>query len=202
MSINGKNKIIVGGIWGALIFFLLAGSLEAANISFYPSGFTPAETAESVTKMVLSALQKIVGILATIMIVAGGVTYALAGVGANESLAGTAKKMIGAAIIGFVIILAGPILLEEIKKDIPMVSNIGEAQSFKQIAEKILSTLLQIIGVVATIGMVMGGVFYLTAIVDSNNTEKAKKAISYSVIGLAISAGALVILNKIMEFFG
>ena len=62
----------------------------------------------------------------------------------------------------------------------------------------ILSSIILIMGIVAVIFIIIGGVNYITSSGDSNKVKKAKDTILYSVIGLVICALAFVIVNFVI----
>ena len=62
----------------------------------------------------------------------------------------------------------------------------------------ILNAIILIMGIVAVIFIIIGGVNYITSSGDSNKVKKAKDTILYSVIGLVICALAFVIVNFVI----
>ena len=62
----------------------------------------------------------------------------------------------------------------------------------------ILSSIILIMGIVAVIFIIIGGVNYITSSGDSNKVKKAKDTILYSVIGLIICALAFAIVNFVI----
>lgn len=62
----------------------------------------------------------------------------------------------------------------------------------------ILNAIILIMGIVAVIFIIIGGVNYMTSSGDSNKTKKAKDTILYAVIGLIICALAFAIVNFVI----
>ena len=59
----------------------------------------------------------------------------------------------------------------------------------------LMKWLLLILGAIAIIGFVISGIFYLTSAGEDDRIEKAKKGMTYSVVGVIVGlAGAVVIL--------
>ena len=63
----------------------------------------------------------------------------------------------------------------------------------------ILKGIILILGVVAVIFIVVGGVNYMTSAGDANKIKKAKDTILYAVIGLIICALSFMIVNFVIE---
>ena len=63
----------------------------------------------------------------------------------------------------------------------------------------ILNAVVGVLGIVAVIVIVMGGVGYMTSGGDPGKTKKAKDTILYGVIGLIIVALSFVIVNFVIK---
>ncbi|HLB50558.1 MAG TPA: hypothetical protein VJL38_00055 [Patescibacteria group bacterium] len=84
-----------------------------------------------------------------------------------------------------------PVAIAGVISDAPRVATVmGDALQF----------LLSILGVCAIIGLVVAGILYLFSSGDERQIEHAKTATKYSIIGIAVALGALVILNAIAGF--
>ena len=62
----------------------------------------------------------------------------------------------------------------------------------------ILNGIILIMGIVAVVFIIIGGVNYMTSSGDANKTKKAKDTILYAVIGLIICALAFAIVNFVI----
>jgi hypothetical protein len=69
--------------------------------------------------------------------------------------------------------------------------------SIFNIVENILFWLLAIIGVVSIIGFIIAGIMYLTAAGDETQAGKAKKALTYSIIGVIVGLSGFVVLQAV-----
>lgn len=196
-----KSKTIAFFI--LLILFFSLGILNFSYAQGEPLTFVNPlryNTVESVMQNLLDNLQKIIGVLAVLFVVIGGLMYILSA--GDEKKVETAKKIITGALIGLAIVLAAPAFLREIGEALGWNNNsYASATSLKTIAERILNFLLSIAGVVAIIFLVVGGLTYITAYGDEKRIETGKKIILYSVIGIAVIMGALVIVNQLTTFF-
>jgi hypothetical protein len=73
--------------------------------------------------------------------------------------------------------------------------NPRDVKGAEDIIINIIGLLLSLGGVVAVVSLVYSGIIYLTAGDDSGKTETAKKNITWALIGLAMAAGALLIVQ-------
>lgn len=71
----------------------------------------------------------------------------------------------------------------------------GNADSIRTIVQTILNSIIAVMGIVAVIFIVIGGVNYMTSQGDPGKLKKAKDTILYAVIGLVICALAFAIVN-------
>ncbi|MBP9728279.1 MAG: hypothetical protein KBD27_02780 [Candidatus Moranbacteria bacterium] len=194
--------------------FLLVASLFFVFIAFvFVQDTTPALAAsyanplkfnslEGVLGDALAFMQNIIVVLAIIFIVVGAVLYITSA--GNESQMKTAKSAITAALIGLALGIAAPSFLKEISAALgwgAVDAAIANAQTLTSVAGKVLNFLLSITGVIAIIMMVIGGLVYLTAGGDESKAEVGKKIVTYAMIGVVVSLGALVIVTQIVKFF-
>ncbi|MGB4834347.1 MAG: pilin [Candidatus Moraniibacteriota bacterium] len=66
-----------------------------------------------------------------------------------------------------------------------------------QIIATTLSWLLAILGFIAVIGFVISGILYLTAAGNETQIEKAKSAMTYSIIGVIVALMGYVIIQAV-----
>ena len=65
-------------------------------------------------------------------------------------------------------------------------------------ANKVINTLLYIVGILAVLMIVYGGVQYATSAGDAGKVQKAKNIILYAVVGLLIAILAYAIVNFVV----
>ena len=150
----------------------------------------------------LFAVQGIVAALAVVMIVIGGIIYITsAGDSGRVTLA---KNAIWAAVIGLALAVAAPSFLKEIynilRQD-PNNAQVDNAISLTEVALNLLQVLLNIVGALAVLMMVIGGIIYITSAGDGTRIDTAKNIIKYSVIGLVFALVSLVIVTQIANIF-
>lgn len=71
-----------------------------------------------------------------------------------------------------------------------------------QIISSTLSWLLAILGFIAVIGFVIAGILYLTAAGNETQAEKAKNAMTYSIIGVIVALMGYVIIQAVNSWLG
>lgn len=165
-----------------------------------PLSFT---TVNDLLGRVLTFLQSFIVILALIFIVIGGFIYVTSG--GDSGRITTAKNCITAALIGLAIGIAAPAFLRQISEILgwnaaTTPAGVGTSLTLIQIATNILNFLLSIVGVVALIMLVAGAFMYLTAAGDEDRIDTGKKIVKYSIIGITIALGALVMVRQVANF--
>lgn len=125
----------------------------------------------------------------------------------DEKRITTAKNCWMGAVIGLVIVLAAPSLLRDIRSVLGASGTSGSspvdsAIGLKQIALNVLNLLLSVVGIIAIISLVVGGIMYMTSYGDEKRMETGKKIFTYSIIGVVISLASLVIVRQIGTLMG
>ncbi len=160
------------------------------------------DTVEGFVASVMAAVQDIVVVLAILAIVIGGVLYVISA--GNSGLMTTAKGAITGALIGLAVVIAAPSFLKEVYtivggKDAP--SQLKDALSLTQIAMKTLEFLLGIVGIIAVIMLLIGGIAYMTSGGDSKRADVGKEIVKNALIGIAIVMAALILVKQVVAFF-
>jgi len=155
------------------------------------------DTVEGLATNLLSTLRTIIVVLSIIFIVLGGVFYIISA--GNEKMMTMAKGSITASMIGLAIGIAAPSFLKEIYTIMGGTGGITPPAglSLSQIATNFLNFLLAIIGILALIMLIIGGITFLTSAGDEDRYKTGKKIVTYAIIGIAVSLAALVIVKQI-----
>ena len=74
-------------------------------------------------------------------------------------------------------------------------ANASTGSGLEVVVQNIINAIIGLMGLVAVVFIIIGGVQYMTSTGDSGKTAKAKNTILYAVIGLVICALAAVIVN-------
>ncbi|MDZ7612176.1 MAG: TrbC/VirB2 family protein [Candidatus Moranbacteria bacterium] len=186
-----------------ILFFFFISSAKALNAGYQYDNPLPFSTITGFLERILVSIQNIIGWLAVIMIVVGGVVYITSG--GNSKQMTWAKGIIVYSLVGFAIAVAGPSLLREIKDIIVGYKGqsgniIEEANSIKDILLNILEFLLTAFGILALLSFIVSAIFYLTSGGDRSRTEKAKKGVIYSIIAVVVAGGSLILVKQIIAF--
>lgn len=78
---------------------------------------------------------------------------------------------------------------------------ITDAPSISTVGMRILNYLLSVAEIIAIIALVISGILYFVSAGDEKKVELAKRAVNYSVMGVAMALGGLIIVKLIGEFF-
>jgi hypothetical protein len=154
----------------------------------------------------LTQLQAVIGWITVIMIVVGGLVYITATGRSSQIELG--KKIITYALLGFILAVAAPSILKEIfdlassGKGSPGSDVIEGAQEIKVIVGDVMTFVIALVGVIATIAFVITGIQFIAAGGDSSKAEKAKKGLTYAIIGIAVSGAALILVREILKLMG
>ena len=68
-------------------------------------------------------------------------------------------------------------------------------QSIFDIITNILAWLLAILGIVGVIGFLIAGILYLTSAGDKDQIDRAKRAMTYSIIGIIVGLSGVVAIR-------
>ena len=192
-----------------LLFILTALTCTAASVNVKIINPVGTPTLTGFLENIMSHLLSIIAYVAVLFIVIGGIMYVMSGMGGgNDNLKKLAQNTLTFAIIGLALAVAGPSFLKELKTivlgsptaDVQM--NLNRAPSLVEIVQRALSFLLSIVGVLAIIGLVLGGIMYIFAAGSVDVAKRATKMIGYSLLGIIVSGTALIIVKKVAELIG
>ncbi|TXH06508.1 MAG: hypothetical protein E6R05_01550 [Candidatus Moraniibacteriota bacterium] len=176
-------------------------------VSFFPILFQNPLKFNNIPDLLTTLLSSLLGLIVTlalIMIVVGAFLYITSA--GDEGRMETGKKTILAALIGLALGIAAPAFLREIGSILGWTSalptGVGTSLTLIEIASRVLSFLLTIIGILAIIMLVIGGIMYLTAAGNEDQIDRGKKIVKYSLIGITIALAALVLVRQLAAFFG
>jgi hypothetical protein len=78
---------------------------------------------------------------------------------------------------------------------------IADAPSFQKIGTNVLNFLLSTFGIIAIIALVISGMLYFFSAGDEKRMETAKQSAKYSVLGIIIAMGGMILVKMIGQFF-
>lgn len=160
-------------------------------------------TVEGLLDSILGFLQASIVILSLIMIVIGSLVYMTAG--GEEGKLKTGKYIITASLVGLALALAAPTFLKEVGNILGWngVNNAAanQAKTITEILTTALNFLLSIVGIIAIIMLIIGGLMYLTSAGDEERMNKGKSIVVYSLIGITVALSALVLVTMVVGWF-
>lgn len=186
-----------------IIFILLvfaAVNFCSAQTIEIPNPLQDVSEVQDLLTKVLDWLRTVIVAISLIFIVIGALFYITSA--GNDKRMETAKSAITASLIGLAIGLAAPTFLKEITTILgygATEEEVTAAKSFAEIALSTLEFLLSIVGVLAIIMLVAGGIMYLSSAGDEDRIKKAKGIVLYSIIGIVVALGALVLVTQIAK---
>lgn len=74
----------------------------------------------------------------------------------------------------------------------------GSADNLETVAKRVINVILYIVGILAVVMIIIGGVQYTTSAGDQAAVTKAKNTIMYGLIGLAVAVLAYAIVNFVI----
>lgn len=163
-----------------------------------------------VASVIRAASAVVIG-LALIFIIIGGILYMLSA--GNEERMGVARRMIVYAVMGIAIVIGAAVFLKEIAAALGggsggFLANFSGASQFTQgtpsmaqVLERAISLVLTSLGMLGIIGIIIGGLWYLNSGGDQQRMEIGKKTLLYSILGLVIAIGSLIIVKQIAALF-
>ena len=195
---------------GLFLFPELANGALYNPIEATTGNGLPDEMMVSLISTILDTVYKIVVGLSLIFIVIGGIMYMVSS-GNDEKMA-KAKKIVIYAIMGLAIAVGAAIFLKEIATALGIrndlftvggdnIEKLEDVEGMQTVMGKVISLLLTSLGMLGIIGLVIGGIWYLNAGGNEDKMEIGKKTLIYSVLGLVIAIGSLIIVKQIAVLF-
>jgi MFS family permease len=191
-----KNKKILIHLFSALVFVALARTAQAVTIGVEnPLGYETVE--DLVNNSIRPYLMYIVGGVTIVFIAVSGILYILGGAGQNENMIRWSKMSLFGAILGLVVILAAPIIIDELYFIVTGQQKNFSELSASQILMRAINFLLAIVGIIFLISMLIGGIWFFAAGSDESKLELGKKTLRNSIIGLVVALAAMIIIRQL-----
>jgi hypothetical protein len=111
----------------------------------------------------------------------------------------TAFLALGAVVLTPVVTLAAP--AEDIQAGVNAAGGDNGGGDLGTNLQNIVNILLYVLGAIAVIMIVIGGIRYATSNGDAGSVKSAKDTILYSVIGLIVAIMAYAIVNFVLTAF-
>lgn len=78
---------------------------------------------------------------------------------------------------------------------------ITSAPSISKVGMNVLFFLLSVAGIIAIISLVLAGTMYLIFAGDEKKIRTAKTAVTYSIMGIVLAMGGLIVIKLVGQFF-
>jgi hypothetical protein len=157
------------------------------------------------TKLIITFIKYFIGGVAVLMIVRNGMR--LITMGSDESKIAEDKKNLFYSIFGLLLIILADTVINQVfyKVDLTRYPSVGGAQPGVDAARGVkeivgfTNFVVSIIGPLAVLVLVAGGVMYMTAAGDESKMTKAKRVIISALIGILIIYGAFAIVSTFIS---
>lgn len=161
------------------------------------------DSVEGFLTNILVTIRQIIVLLALVFMVIGAFIY-VTSAGEKDNIE-KAKKTMTSAMIGLALGIAAPSFLKEIGSILGWSGTnnaaVAAAPTLSTIATNVLNFLLSTLGIVALVMMIIGATMYVTAAGDEDRVDTGKNIFKYSLIGVLLAMGSMVLLRQIAVFF-
>ena len=182
----------------ALLIFLLIGAKASLAADIELPNPVNVQTVDAFLQNVSSYLKGVAGFIAVVFIVIGGIMYMVSA--GNKEMMERGKRTLLYALGGLAVVFAAPVFYNEIKN---IVGGGGvSGPTLAPIAIRTLNLLLSITGTLAIVSLVVGAIWMFTAMGDQDRLELGKKTVIYSIVGIVIVVGSLIIGKQVAAFLG
>ena len=208
-SVKTQRKGITYGVIGLLMISVAGPIAEVfdfrqGNILENPDEFIErAQLFDDTTRIVITFVKYFLGSLAAFMFIRSGAM--MIGQGYSEETVTREKKNILIAAAGLLTVFASELLVRRIFYDAEYndaasetVIALNQNELITQIVA-ITNIVVSFVGPIMMLGIVAGGVLYITAGGDEERTGLAKKILINSVIGVAIIYGAFALVSTLIS---
>jgi hypothetical protein len=110
------------------------------------------------------------------------------------------KKIVSLAVLTGLFCLATLVSAESVTIPNPLAQ--GGVNNFTDLLLKIAQGVSVVIGILGTIMLLVSGILYLTSAGNPEKINKAKAALIYALVGIAIGATAEVIVSIVLGIIG
>ncbi len=157
---------------------------------------------DDTTGMVVTFIKYLLGSLAALMFIRAGATLVMSG-GSEEDIS-REKKNLAYASGGLIVVILSDLVIRKILFDAEFNSDTSEtvvAINQNELVTQIVAVtnlLVTFVGPIMMLGIVIGGILYVTAGGDEERTGLAKKIIINCIIGVAIIYGAFALVSTVI----
>lgn len=173
----------------ALSDFAFAMSTEVGDVENF---------GEFVSEIWAWASQIIFGV-SIITIIVGGIVLMLSG--DDERNVNIGKTIIKSALFSSVLIAFSAVLLKVLHKPTINIDGPAKLSDASMVVSNIIYYLLGIVGGIAVIALIIGGLRLISSGGDFEKTRSAKNSVKFAVLGLIVSLTSFVVLKFVISPF-
>ena len=165
----------------------------------YSSQSTLQEAATAGSKQIRGIYELIAymsGAIAILMIVLAGFRYVTSG--GNEDMMGKAKRQIGYAVVGLLLIGIAEFAVKDIIFP-AQGAKVSDVEQFKKLVVNLTNFISGFLTTIAAIMYIYAGYIYVTAFGNEDATGKAKKVMVGATIGFFLAMAAFAIVNTTVK---
>lgn len=178
---------------------IVLGTLAVANFASAWNNLLPCSSIRACILMMVDNLINVVVGLTVVVIIVAGMMYLFSG--ANIELAEKAKKTLIGAVVGFAIVLGSKFIITEVGCALGWKGATGCGVAAKSMITRAITFLFSIVGIIALIGIIIGGILHIGSAGDESKAKSAKKILVSSVIGLVIALLSATIIRQLEKIF-
>ncbi len=208
-TVKNQRKSMTWGIIGLLIISIAGPIAEvfdfrAGNFISDPEKLVErAGLFDDTTRIVITFVKYLLGGLASLMFIRAGAVMVVSG--HNEEDVTREKKNLALGAAGLLLIMFSEIVVRKVfyvtdfNEDTGTTEVAIDQSEFVQQLVAITNLVVTFVGPIMMLGLVAGGVLYVTAGGDEERTGLAKKILINSVIGVVIIYGAFALVSTIIS---
>ncbi len=153
---------------------------------------------EGILKMTDNLMLIVVGVTVVVIIIAG-LFYLFSG--ANIELMEKAKKTLIGACLGFAIVIGSKTIINEVGCALGWTGATACGTGAKLMITRMITFLFSIVGIIALIGIVIGGIMHMGSAGDESRAKSAKNIMVSSIIGLGIALLSTIVVRQLEKLF-
>lgn len=216
MVVNGDNEENVktqrkSMVWGIIGLLMISIAGPMAEVFDYREGnfvtdgdilVQRVELFDNTTRLIITFIKYLLGGLATLMFIRAGAVMIMSG--HNEEDLTREKKNLGLSAAGLLLVMFSDLVVRRVfyvtdfnEDTEDTLVSLNQSEFIQQIVGA-TNLLVTFVGPILMLGIVIGGLLYVTAGANEERTGLAKKILLNSVIGVIIIYGAFALVSTII----
>ncbi|MEK9160155.1 MAG: hypothetical protein AAB383_05510 [Patescibacteria group bacterium] len=157
---------------------------------------------DNTTRLIITFVKYLLGGLASLMFIRSGAMMVVAG--DNEEEVGKEKKSLALAAGGLLMVIVSDLMIRRVFYVAEFNENANQTivkldqNEFVQQLVGVTNLIITFVGPIMMLGIVAGGILYVTAGGDEERTGLAKKIVFNSIIGVIIIYGAFALVSTVI----